>query len=94
MIAKLWELQGAESQAMRVPVVASRIGGIPESVVDRKPGLVPPRDSSALAQAIIHILKDDRLRKELGHEGRLHVQQKFDWNQTLADTIAVFKEVA
>ena len=62
---------GIESQAMCVPVVASRIGGLPESISHGETGvLVPPRDPEALADAIVDLLKDHEKRADFGRRGR------------------------
>ncbi|MEX1026285.1 MAG: glycosyltransferase family 4 protein [Planctomycetota bacterium] len=49
-----------------LPVVASRIGGIPEVVTEGETGLLaPPRDAAALAEALIRVLTDDALHARL-----------------------------
>ena len=63
-----------ESQSCGVPVVVSRIGGLPEVVVDKVTGtVVAPRDADALAAAILEILDDPALRRRMGESGRRHV---------------------
>jgi L-malate glycosyltransferase len=87
-------LSALESQAMGVPVVASRIGGIPESVVDGETGiLVPPRDSQALAAAILELLLNRDLRNRLGRQGRPHVERHFDWRRTMESMIELYRGV-
>jgi glycosyltransferase involved in cell wall biosynthesis len=70
-----------EAGAMAKPVVASRIGGLEESVVDGQTGLlVSPNDPSALADAIVCVLKDEVLAHLLGEAGyhRAFVQHNAD----------------
>ncbi len=68
-----------EAMAMGTPVVASRLGGIPEVVEDGKNGfLVPPRDSKALAKAILSLLRDDKSASEAGRYGQSIVRDRFD----------------
>jgi glycosyltransferase involved in cell wall biosynthesis len=56
-----------EAMALGKPVVASRIGGIPEVVLEGKTGLlVAPQDSDELAQAIITLAQDSELRQKMG----------------------------
>lgn len=63
-----------EAMAMRLPVIASNVGGIPESVVDRETGiLVPPADPKALAEAIGELINNGELRKAMGSAGRKRV---------------------
>ena len=77
-------LAALESQAVKVPVVASRVGGVPESVVDGTTGvLVGSRDPRALAEAIVIVLSDRESRIRMGECGRQHVEQTFDWSDTL-----------
>lgn len=60
-----------EASAMGIPVIATRVGGVPEAVIEGKTGiLVEPQDSAGLADAIIRLLKDAPLRERMGKEGR------------------------
>jgi L-malate glycosyltransferase len=87
-------LSALESQAMAIPVVASRIGGIPESVVDGETGiLVPPRDPEALAAAILELLSSRDLRDQMGRHGRMHVERHFDWRCTLEKMTALYRDL-
>lgn len=59
-----------EARAQCVPVIATRVGGIPSSVEHEVNGLlVPPRDAAALAEAIDRILEDGELRRRLIRNG-------------------------
>lgn len=59
-----------EAMFFKVPVVAARVGGIPEIIEDGKEGiLVPPRDYKSLAQGIMRLLDDQLLRQRLIHNG-------------------------
>jgi glycosyltransferase involved in cell wall biosynthesis len=67
-----------EAMALRRPVVASNVGGIPEMIEDAVSGLlVPPRDPSALAEAIIRLLKDHSFADMLGRAGHDVVHDRF-----------------
>jgi glycosyltransferase involved in cell wall biosynthesis len=60
-----------EAAAMRIPVIATRVAGCVDAVVDGETGsLVPPRDSSALAEAIIAYAGDATRRAREGENGR------------------------
>ncbi|MFA6560866.1 MAG: glycosyltransferase [Verrucomicrobiia bacterium] len=63
-----------EAMAMGLPVVATRVGGIPELVVDGTTGLlVEPRNPTSLAEAIISLLTDETRRRSMGEKGRARV---------------------
>ena len=67
-----------EAMALARPVVASRIGGIPEMVDDGRTGLlVPPRDAPALADAIIRLLTDHSYADMLARAGHDMVHDRF-----------------
>ena len=68
-----------EAMAMRVPVVASDVGGIPEAVQDQQSGLlVPVGDDEALATALERVLDEPGLGSRLGSAGRRRVLERFD----------------
>ena len=74
-------LVAIEAMASRTPVIASEVGGLKFSVVDRETGLlVPPQDDAAFARAIDSILSDARWREELGANARQRVETKFSWD--------------
>jgi len=67
-----------EAMALSRPVVASRVGGIPEVIEDGVSGLlVPPRDPEALAGAIIRLLKDHPYADMIGRAGHDVVHERF-----------------
>jgi glycosyltransferase involved in cell wall biosynthesis len=68
-----------EAMAAGVPVVASRVGGIPEQVEDGVTGLlVEPGDPEALAAALGRLAADPALRRRLGVAGRRRAEKAFD----------------
>jgi glycosyltransferase involved in cell wall biosynthesis len=69
-----------EASASGVPVVASRVGGVPEAVLHGRTGLlVPPRDVEALAKACIELIDDPARRREMGLAGRRFVERYYSW---------------
>ena len=67
-----------EAMAFGLPVVASRVGGIPEVVVPGHTGLlVPPADPGALADAIVAMVNDPVGRQQFGQAGRQRVHEEF-----------------
>src|SRR5205807_277984 len=76
-------------------IVATRTGGIPEVVDDGVTGLlVPPRDHTALAQAIVRTLNDAGLRKRMGEAGFERVRNRFTVDRMIAETAAAYGRVA
>jgi glycosyltransferase involved in cell wall biosynthesis len=66
-----------EAQAAGLPVAATRVGGIPDLVIDGKTGLlVEPGEADALADAILRILKDKPLASRLGKQARAFAQKE------------------
>src|SRR6266487_3478758 len=62
------------------PVIASRVGGIPDIVEDGVSGLlVPPGDADALAAAVRRVRDDPDLARRLGEGGRRRLREQFNW---------------
>jgi len=81
-----------EAMAAGLPVVASRVGGIPEVVEDGRTGfLVPPGDPEALAQALERLFSDRELRRDMGREGRL-TASRYSWDRITTEVVAVYRE--
>ena len=72
------------------PVVATRVGGIPDMVRDEETGLlVPPNDPEALRTALKRLMDDPALRKRLGEAGRKFAQTELSWD-SIAEKHAAF----
>jgi glycosyltransferase involved in cell wall biosynthesis len=70
-----------EAMSTQKPVVASRVGGIPEVVVHDQTGmLVEPGNPDELARAITYLLRNDQTSVKMGRRGRQRVEHIFDWN--------------
>lgn len=84
-----------EAMACGVPVVASAVGGMLDTVVDEVTGrLVPPRDPQRCADAITPILADPVLRTALGRAGRTRVLQRYSWQRVAEETASVYDRMA
>ena len=80
--------------AFKKPVVVTDVGSIPEVVDDGKTGfIVPSKDSNALAEAIIKLLKDDKLRKEMGENAYKKMEEELSWDKIAEKTIEAYKTV-
>lgn len=83
-----------DAMAAARPVVASRIGGIPEVVDDGRTGvLVPPRDARALADAIVRLLDAADLRQQMGEAGLARVRDRFTVERMIDETSRVYDRV-
>jgi len=83
-------------EAMRagLPVVATRVGGVPEAVVEGETGfLVPPGNPSALAGRLARLITDAALRARLGQNGRQRYLQRFTFEQMFAKTFQIYRDV-
>jgi starch synthase len=75
-------------------VVATRVGGVPEAVIDGITGLlVPPGQPKALAQAISRLIVDPALAESMGAAGRKRAETMFDAEAAAERTVAVYTEV-
>ncbi|MWG32895.1 glycosyltransferase family 4 protein [Halomarina oriensis] len=71
-----------EAQATETPVVATRVGGVPEVVEDGETGLLcPPRSPTDLAAAIDRLAASEEVRQRLGTNGRRAVESGFTWEE-------------
>jgi glycosyltransferase involved in cell wall biosynthesis len=83
-----------EAMATEVPVVATRSGGITEIVKDGKIGiLVEPNNASELAEAILHLLANEDLRKSMGKTARKQAVELFSWERVADDLLYQYKTV-
>ncbi len=72
-----------EASAHGLPVVAHHVGGVPDAVVHKRTGLlVPPGDQEALADAFAILISNHKLRRQLGENGRLWVNN-YKWDKSV-----------
>ncbi len=80
-----------EAMACGKPVVATRVGGIPEIVRDGETGFLVPRgDTAQIADRILQLLADRELRERFGRAGRQSVAAKFDLKQNVAQLLHLY----
>jgi glycosyltransferase involved in cell wall biosynthesis len=84
-----------DAMACGKPVVATRVGGIPEVVVDGETGiLVAPRDHEGMARAIATLLENEPLRRRMGEAGLARARARFSSERMVLDTLRVYQRVA
>lgn len=94
VLPSLWEgfgLVPLEAMAAQKPVVATSVSAIPEVIVDGETGLlIPPKDSIALADAILKLLDDPELAREMGRKGRVRLEKEFSVDRMVSQTEALY----
>ena len=87
-------LRMLEAMSSGAPVVASDVCGIPEVIVSYENGiLVPPRNSEALASAMLQLLDDPSLAARLGRAGRATVHDAYNWNRVAELTAGSYRRM-
>lgn len=83
-----------EAMACGVPVVASAVGGMIDTVVDGVTGVhVPPRDPATLAEAVASLLADPQRRQTLGQAAARRARARYGWERIAASTLEVYARV-
>jgi glycosyltransferase involved in cell wall biosynthesis len=81
-----------EAQATAKPVVAFRVGGVGEAVLDKETGLLVNPSGSELADAILKLLSNRSLREKMGAKGRVFVSTNFSWDICAQRMLRVYHE--
>jgi glycosyltransferase involved in cell wall biosynthesis len=86
-------LMTLESSAFGVPTVGTKIGGLDEVVVDGVTGILVPRASStALTEATLKLLNDNRLRDQYGQAAREHIYRHYDAERLVNDLLNMYEK--
>jgi glycosyltransferase involved in cell wall biosynthesis len=84
-----------EAMACGVPVIASAVGGLVDTVVDGVTGLhVPPREPAAVAKATRRLLADPAYARALGAAGAERAKRRYSWERVAAATLDVYRQVS
>ncbi len=84
-----------EAMASGRAVVATRVGGLIDTVVDDGTGVhVPPRDPEALADAVAALLADPERRLRYERAGRRRAATRYTWRRIAADTLRTYERLA
>ncbi len=93
-IAEGLSITTIEAMAAGLPVVASRVGGLPELVREGVTGLlVEPRNPRSLAEGIIRLLADEEARQQFGQNGRNFAAGEFSTEKMVSETCRVYEEI-
>jgi glycosyltransferase involved in cell wall biosynthesis len=83
-----------EAMQHGLPVIASRVGGVPEAVEHNRSGLlVPPGDAGALGDAIARLSADTKLRCTMGAEGRKRYEERFRAEQMVSQIESLYRRM-
>ena len=81
-----------ESMAYGIPIVATQVGGNPELVIEGQTGyLVPVKNHKILVDRIVKLLSNQGLRRNMGKEGRMRVEQKFQMRDVATRYLDIYK---
>jgi glycosyltransferase involved in cell wall biosynthesis len=81
----------AEAMTCSKPVVATRVGGVPEILEDGVSGyLVSRRQPAEAADRILHLLRDPELRHRMGASGRRKVETRFNLQRNVAELLELY----
>ena len=87
-------ISGLEAMACALPLVGTRVGGIPEIIDhDRTGMLVEPANPSDLARTLVALCKDVNKRRKLGEAARRRVLDVFAWEKIASQTVAIYESV-
>ena len=93
-LAEAFGLALTEAMYLGTPVVASRVGGIPEIVRDGVDGLlVPPGSPEALTAALVRLIRDPALRHSLAKDARQWVSDRFQFQTMVRRYEEVYDEL-
>ncbi len=94
-----WDTEGMpnvliEAEALKKPVIATNIGGIPEAFVDGKTGImVEPSNVGQTAAALRELMDNPQMRAQMGEEGKKFVEQNFTIEKMVSNTLGVYDKV-
>jgi glycosyltransferase involved in cell wall biosynthesis len=87
---EIFGIVNLEAMACGLPIVASKIGGVPDVVKDGENGLlVAPKDSEAFTDAIIYLLENEDVRERMGKNGRKKAEG-YSWERIAEETEEVY----
>ena len=83
-----------EALACKTPVISTTIVGVAKDVKKDNCGLIiKPKDSKVLSKSILKLLRDNKLRKEMGERGNILVHKKYSWKKVAKDMEKLYSEV-
>ena len=92
-MAESFGIVNLEAMASGIPIVSSNLGGIPDIVNHEKIGLLAePSDIRGIADSLIRLLEDKKLRKKMGDNGR-SIVNNYTWDKIAKETENLYKSI-
>jgi len=83
-----------EAMAMRKPTITTKVGVIPEIFIHKEHAfLIQPGDTKQLTDALLTVLGDEKLSKQMGRNARRLVETKYSWKRVVQETLNIYEEV-
>jgi glycosyltransferase involved in cell wall biosynthesis len=83
-----------EAQSSGLPVISTKVGGIPEFLVDKQNGfLIDPGNPEQLTQRVLTLLQDPELAKKMGTRGRALIEENLDWRLITGQVIGLYHKL-
>jgi glycosyltransferase involved in cell wall biosynthesis len=83
-----------EAQATALPVISTKVGGIPEFLTDKENGfLIDPGDPAQLTQRILTLLQNPKLAEEMGRRGRELIEERLSWRLITGQVIDLYQKL-
>lgn len=83
-----------EAMAMEIPVISTTVGSLPELIEDGIEGiLIPERDEKAIADSIIKLIDDPKLRRKMGENGRMKITKEFNIKEQVSNLVNIWEGI-
>lgn len=91
-LSELLGLSKFEAMACGKPVVVSKVGGLPEKIVDGKNGYtIGPGNGKELADCVTELLVDKNLRRKVGENALSTVERELTWSKVASDVLDFYE---
>ncbi len=82
-----------DAMSCSVPVIAVNEGGYKETVIDGVTGYLVPKDPKIIARKIKYLLKNDKVFRQMGIRGRIHMKKNYNWDRNVNELTKLFKQI-
>ena len=80
-----------EAMSIGKPVIATKVGGIPELITDGENGILVDSEPRAIANTILELYSDEEKRKRLGEEAKKTVKINYNWSKIAEEFMEIYK---